>query len=549
MNGAITNDGELLARLWPRWSKHRPRRGAPNDAWLPLLAVRNGDVEALRALRGHHAYAVVDTQDDTLVFGQDRYGEKPFWGLVERRGGTLELVAFASTPAALRRLGAPAFGSPRRLAELFRFGFAPHWPQRVSTRQQLVVPPRGGEPLLARGAGRTWCQPWQPARTVVAPDAADLPPTAGVDQLAVELMFAVSSCVDTRVPVGLSLSGGLDSSCLALTLRMFEHTVPAYHLHAAGTDLAERRAAVAVAQRANLPLHTVDVGPEVLTPLAMLTAHAGMPLGDPSVLAVHAVARAAAADGVRVLLGGEGADELFLGYRRYRALSVLPPLRPLQALRPRWSTHYAARWWRAATAPDPTVALLAVTPPAFAEVVLAPALARRGVWRDRALWRPRPEVTTPLPAAGDRVQAARAHDLAHYLRFDLLPKVDVATMAAGVEARCPYLDPRLASFGAARAALGKRPLRDAFAAELPPAVLHLPKRGFSLPLDRWFRGELPWLDLLAEPRTQQRPHLRPGGIARAVDLHRRGRVDLGHGLYLLVAVELFLRSQDATAKE
>jgi asparagine synthase (glutamine-hydrolysing) len=258
MNGAITNDGELLARLWPRWSKHRPRRGAPNDAWLPLLAVRNGDVEALRALRGHHAYAVVDTQDDTLVFGQDRHGEKPFWGLVERRGGTLELVAFASTPAALRRLGAPAFGSPRRLAELFRFGFAPHWPQRVSTRQQLVVPPRGGEPLLARGAGRTWCQPWQPARTVVAPDAADLPPTAGVDQLAVELMFAVSSCVDTRVPVGLSLSGGLDSSCLALTLRMFEHTVPAYHLHAAGTDLAERRAAVAVAQRANLPLHTVE---------------------------------------------------------------------------------------------------------------------------------------------------------------------------------------------------------------------------------------------------------------------------------------------------
>jgi asparagine synthase (glutamine-hydrolysing) len=164
------------------------------------------------------------------------------------------------------------------------------------------------------------------------------------------------------------------------------------------------------------------------------------------------------------------------------------------------------------------------------------------VWRDEPLARPRATVAPPLPVTADRVLAARAHDVAHYLRFDLLPKVDVATMAAGVEARCPYLDPGLAQFGAARSALGKRPLREAFAAELPDEVLRLPKRGFGLPLDRWFRGELPWLDLLAEPRTQQRPHLRPGGVARAVDLHRSGRVDLGHGLYLLVAVELHLRA-------
>ncbi|MFN9703394.1 MAG: hypothetical protein ACK595_01075, partial [Planctomycetota bacterium] len=75
----------------------------------------------------------------------------------------------------------------------------------------------------------------------------------------------------------------------------------------------------------------------------------------------------------------------------------------------------------------------------------------------------------------------------------------------------------------------------------PGAVLRLPKRGFALPLDRWFRGELPWLDLLAEPRTRQRPHLRPGGVAAAVDRHRRGAANLGHGLYLLVAAEVHLR--------
>ncbi len=199
--------------------------------------------------------------------------------------------------------------------------------------------------------------------------------------------------------------------------------------------------------------------------------------------------------------------------------------------------RYGARWLRAVTASDPAVALLAVTPPAFGECVLAPELAHRRCWRD----------ASRDPDAGarpDRVLAAREADLSGYLRFDLLPKVDVACMAAGIEARAPFLEGECHAFGQTSAALGKRPLREAFANDLPPAVLRLPKTGFALPLDRWFRGNLPWLDLLAEPRTQQRPHLRPGGVARAVDLHRSGRADLGHGLYLLVAAEVWLRSRE-----
>ncbi|MBM3975091.1 MAG: asparagine synthase [Planctomycetes bacterium] len=264
--------------------------------------------------------------------------------------------------------------------------------------------------------------------------------------------------------------------------------------------------------------------------LPRLTACAGMPLGDPSILAAHALCRAAAADGVRVLLGGEGADELFLGYRRYRALArhvALPWLRPLA---PRLANSYAARWLRAAVAADPAASLLAVTPPAFADLVLADAGR---------------EATPPAAPAGDRVLAAQAADLAGYLRLDLLPKVDVAGMAAGLETRCPFLDRDVVdlALAAGRKGLGKTLLRAAFP-DLPPAVTKLPKRGFALPLDRWFRGDLPWLDLLAEPRTRERPHLRPGGIARAVDLHRAGRADLGHGLYLLVAAETYRRWQD-----
>jgi asparagine synthase (glutamine-hydrolysing) len=99
----------------------------------------------------------------------------------------------------------------------------------------------------------------------------------------------------------------------------------------------------------------------------------------------------------------------------------------------------------------------------------------------------------------------------------------------------------------ARAVLGKQPLRRAFADALPPGLLRQPKRGFALPLDRWFRGELPLLDLLRDTRTGARPHLRNGGLADAIDRHRRGAADLGHPLYLVGAYELHLRSQEAPA--
>lgn len=538
LNGTITNAREL----WARWLPRAERRPAPpNDAWLPLLAVARGERERLSSLQGHHAYAVVDTSTGELVLGQDRYGEKPLFCVVARVDGRPTLVAFASTVAALRPLGIEPKASPRRLAELFRFGWAKLLPERDSARLCVVPPPHRGEPLLvpATGDDARWFTRLSPS----APQATSNPTTLSArSSLREELTASVARCVDTSVGVGLSLSGGLDSSCLALALQDLGHSVPAYQLQARGTANDERRAAVAVAMRAGLPLRPIDVGPELAHELPVLTALAGVPLGDPSVLALFAVARAAAADGVRVLLGGEGADELLLGYRRYRALAKLPRLPWLRSALPRWSMRQGARWLRAAAAPDPAMALLAVTPPAFADAVLAPELARRACWHDRRSHeRANTANAAPAPTAAHPVLAARDFELDHYLRCDLLPKADVATMAAGVEARCPYLEGRVADFGRELSSLGKAPLRHAFAADLPPEVLQLPKRGFALPLDRWFRGELPWLDLLAEPRTRQRPHLRPGGVARAVDLHRRRSTDLGHGLYLLTAVELYLR--------
>lgn len=519
LNGAITNARALWQELLPAAAA---RRAPPNDAWLPLLAVAGGRRDLLEQLRGHHAYAVVDAATDELVLAQDRHGEKPL--LTVRAAGGDRIEAFASTASALAALDAAPQPEAHHLAGWFRFGFAAATPTRT----------RHGEAILA--ATRS------PLRSLDA----DAP-------LAERLRRSVARCVDATVPVALALSGGVDSSCLAASLRELQAPVPAYQFCAVGAPTAERDVARAVAAHCRLPFRPVDGGPEVLDALPTLTRHHGAPLGDPSLLAVHALARAAAADGHRILLGGEGADELFAGYRRYRALAQLawlgpivrfarlPILARLAGLASPTAQRYAARWLRACVAPAPAAALLAVTPPGFA-AALATELAEQPSWRDAAQPPGWPTSAEGLPT---HLQA-RAADLDGYLRWDLLPKIDVATLAAGVEGRCPFLE---GDFGASAAelALGKRALRRAFAGRLPRRVFQQPKRGFALPLDHWFRGQLPWLDLLADRRTLAREHLRAPRLRELIDAHRAGRVDLGHALYLVVAYEFHLRSQESLA--
>lgn len=523
MNGAITNARTLWRTFLPG---AEALAAPPNDAWLPLLAVASKQTEALRTLRGHHAFAVVDTKTGELTFGQDRYGEKPLHCLIARVGEHWQLVAFASTLAALQQLGMPKIDNPRRLAEWFRYGWSVDRPHRFSARLQVTSIPQRGEPFVADTSAKQWCRP--------ATTSSRAPNTTSAG-LRERLITSVRHCIDSPSPSGLFLSGGIDSSCLALALGTIGESTPAYQFRATGTGSAEREAAEAVAIATRLPLRRIDGGPEVLEALPRLTRLAGQPLGDPSILAVHAVAQTAARDGVRIMLGGEGADELLLGYRRYRAIARMPRLRALRPFGSRWSMHKAARYWRATIAANPIRALLAVTPPAFAKQVLTPELARRRCWRDA-------EVMPDL--AHGIALASRDDDVSNYLPRDLLPKVDVALMAAGIEGRCPYLEAGLESFGRDNTSLGKRALREAFRDELPESVRQLPKIGFSLPLDDWFRGDTALLDVLADPRSRSREHLRPRGLEAAVDRHRRGTTDLGHALYLLLAYELYLRSTE-----
>ncbi len=516
LNGAVTNARAL-------WSKTRPRaarRALPNDAWLPPLLFATGGVEALLGMTGHHALVVADAARDEWAAVRDVFGEKPMFVL--RDAG--RPVAVASTIPALRALGAPfALGSDA-VRRFFRYGSTGSVAHEAGRFRAADEPQGFGTKAQSRSLEQDGAEAL-PFRT--------------------SLERAVARCADCEPSIGLYLSGGIDSSCLAAELAAQGRSVRSYQFVAQGQPADERAIAASVASHCGHRLVPVDGGPEVLDALFDLTAMWGLPLGDPSLLAAHAVAKAAAADGVRVMLSGEGADELLFGYSRHRAVSRMPAFRlPLPCVRG-WSMGRDARILRALASPHPYAALLEVTPPMFRAQALAPRLADVAGADDALLEQP---ARARGATASARLAHAAAVDRSFYLRADLLPKLDVATMAAQIEGRCPFLDAEVVRAAAAIPVadrLGKRPLRRSYSNALPAAVFAQRKRGFSLPLDRWFRGALPMLDLLRDVRTRQRPHLCATGLDRAIDLHRRGVADLGHALFLVVAFETWLRTEEA----
>lgn len=504
-NGAVTS----AAEEWARYGQDRTTR---NDAELPLLRLAAAGTGHLAPACGHHAFAVVEPSGRAWL-GHDRFGEKPLY--VVREGE--RTVAFASAVPALRALGFQVeLGAP----QLSAF-FARGWHDGPELRDVgfALDDRRSGIWSADDGQAVPQVQQAWPARPLRA-----------------RLQAAVERCAHAEVKVGLALSGGVDSACIAACLaRADRRDVLAFQFRAAGADRAERDLAESVAQRCGTTLVAVDAGPELFAHLPRLTAARGLPVGDPSTLAAHEVARAAARAGVRVLLSGEGGDEMFFGYRRYRAIGRLGWARWL----PRPSDLDQRAWARLARAArgGGYPALLAVAPP---------GVARRALVGE--LW------PAPSTAAGGEDPLAHAvqSDRDGYLRDDLLPKLDLATMAAAVEARAPFLDPEVAAaaeadLAEARRGLGKRALRAAFAGELPGAVLHQGKTGFGLPLDRWLREDAYLPDLLRDRKTLERPHVVGRGLTELLDAHRARRVSIGHALWLFAAYEVYLRAREEDA--
>lgn len=559
-NGELYDAEDLAADLRVRGARLR----GGSDTEVLLEACERFGVEAtLARCNGMFAFALFDRAERTLVLARDRLGKKPlYWGLDRGR------LRFASQLKCL--LADPAFQPSvdrEALGLYLRLGYLPGARSILEGVQKLEP----GHFLRFDARGRITIERfWDPVAVVEAglADPLDEPEEALVGRFEALLADAVRRRTVADVPVGAFLSGGIDStSVVALLQAQSERPVPTFTIGSPDPAFDESGPARAVARRLGTEHHELVVGPQdALALVPELPEWFDEPFADSSAIPTLLVARLARRR-VVVALSGDGGDELFAGYRRYgEALA--------------WARRTGAL---AGPARRAAAALLARVPPELAAPgALLPArfepvrLGERARRLARLLSGPperasleiashwsEPELLTGVraaePAGFDGALAGRVRDLGARLQLldliswlpeDILTKLDRATMAVGLEARCPLLDHRVVTFVwrlparlRVRAGTSKWLLRRVLARHLPAELVDRPKRGFAVPVHDWLRGPLrDWAEDLLDPRTLAEAGLvAPGPVRAAWRQHLEGRADRRFPLWNLLMLEAWRR--------
>jgi asparagine synthase (glutamine-hydrolysing) len=385
----------------------------------------------------------------------------------------------------------------------------------------------------------------------------DEQPATDEDALARQVAGLLDDAVRLRmvadVPVGAFLSGGLDSSAVVALMR--RHTEAPVQTFALGFDARghdETADARAVATALGTDHHELRVAPgELVEHVRRLAYQYDEPFGDAAAFPLFLLSRLASAH-VKVVLTGDGGDELFGGYRRYVAEQFAPGYQRLPRALTRALPGAVERLPRlrrtkqlftSLAERDPALRyaswLTVFTPELMADVLVTPH-SQADVYR--------PHFAASRGA--DRLNALMYADVKTWLADDYMEKTDKATMAWGLEARTPFLDPRLVELALripARAKIRgvstKLILRRAVGDLVPPAVLRKRKHGFSVPTDAWFRGELAAFarDVLLDERTRARGVFAPAAVERLWREHREGRQVRDTALWLLLVFELWAR--------
>jgi asparagine synthase (glutamine-hydrolysing) len=541
-NAEIYNHAELRRELEPHGFHFR----TDSDVEVILQGYRAWGAGVVERLDGMFAFAIWDGRRQSLLIARDRLGQKPvYYAHLDGR------FLFASEPKAiLAALGTTPSIEPRALARYLALDFVPTpWCifegiHKLPAAHRLELRP-GGEPQLSP----YWQLPVPNTTPGTLHDVSD--------RLRTLFESAVQQRLMSDVPVGLLLSGGLDSTLVGGALRRLGVQLETFSLGFDEKDFDESAAARATAGWLGTRHHEARFGVRALhAALPQIIEWLDEPFADPSLLAVH-VLSAFTRQHVKVALGGDGADELFGGYDVFLAAKLDDWTRPAGRLRG-WGLEILAR-------------LLPVREEHFSLDFRLRQFARGLAFDDAA--RPMAytlsltdaelrELRGGLPP-GDVLAEARAAaapltggalDLAlrQYMRFflesDILFKVDRAGMAHGLEIRSPFLDHRLAGFAASlpgamkvRGLTRKSLLRRALGADIPASVLNRPKQGFSLPIVRWINGELrTWFDdVLLDPSGYADGLLERSAVERLLARHRHGEANLRKPIWNLAMLMLW----------
>lgn len=543
-NGEIYNYPDLADTLKAK-GHHLKNRG---DTEVLVHLWEDHGPAMVDHLVGMFAFAIVDTARNTLFLARDRFGQKPLYYFQGR-----DFFAFASELQAFFEL--PGFRrqamDPVAMAQYFRYGYIPH--PRTAYQNTAALPP--GSCLLRKNEHQTITRYWKP-------DVTGQERRVDEDLLQAELDGSVKLRLRTDVPLGMFLSGGIDSALVTASAAEQLPAPPKTFTISTGESWCdESREAAITAGHLQTDHQTLMVTPDLVGISARLARHYGQPFADFSAIPTYFISEATRRH-VTVVLTGDGGDELFAGYGHYLNRRL-----------------YSA--W--GMVPDGLKRLLAAIlrtlpgkrPPQVADAILsAYAIPRKGenntplfhqAWRDRGFSSDfsaalSSSVQTDVDAFSRYFQAAGSHDPIDrwleadqrlYLCDDILTKVDIASMAVSLECRAPFLDHRLAAYAnslSSRLKLQgettKAVLKTLAARRLPGAILNLPKKGFTLPLGDWLRGGLKeWAHaaIFDDPAIWT-PYLKPSFVRRLWHSHQRGRYNHEARLWIIMALCLWHKS-------
>jgi asparagine synthase (glutamine-hydrolysing) len=440
-NGEIYNYKELKATLPGPFT-------TMSDCEPPLILFARASADYPRFLRGMYAIALHDGAFHTLTLSRDLFGIKPLYIAQTPQG-----LAFASEPQALLDSGLVARGvDAQKLHELLNLQFTTGT-QTIFPGIQRVAP---GETLTIR-QGTITHRNLLPFPTPASAPTSEANALARLDAV---LQDAVDLHQRSDVPYGMFLSGGIDSAAiLAMMSRLNAAPVLAY---TAGFDepgiADEREAAATTAKAAGARHERIEIGQKMVWEhLPEIAAAMDDPVADYAIIPSWFLARRAKQD-VKVVLSGEGGDEMFAGYGRYRAAARLLGRKKMRA-----------------KGVFDGLDLLRNTAPTWRDGIAAAEIAHK---------------------SASRLQTARRVDIADWLPHDLLLKLDRCLMAHGIEGRTPFIDREIAAFAFSlpdkmliRHGLGKYLLRLWLEKNLPAARPFAKKQGFDVPVGAWIAAQ------------------------------------------------------------
>ncbi|MCI0631329.1 MAG: asparagine synthase (glutamine-hydrolyzing) [Phycisphaerales bacterium] len=561
-NGCIYNHRELRRELQAKGHKFVTDH---SDTEVLIHGWREWSDDLPSHLEGMYAFAVWDRLKAAVFLSRDLFGEKPLYVREQCQGR--DLLMFGSERDALSI--AEQDGNPETvrgwLAEYLQLGFG--WgPEGLSSDRPSSPVSAGMSRTYHHATAVNTLRAWSPKGQLVDSSSWE----ALIDQ-------AVARRLEADVPLGCFLSGGVDSSLVVEFARRHQPDIQTFTVKMPDARYDESQFAQQVAKHLDVRHTTLDVSIAPAEDLVRIIDLLGQPFGDSSILPTYWVSRAARSV-VKVALSGDGGDELFLGYDRYRAVNALS--RHWRALRllPR-ALHNRAhpKNWRSKAARLGDMARdfkqlgVAAMESIFSQADIrqltnsAPSdFFSRDAFQ-RASFNVRSAFSSAIGSPDDEsadecgrtdqtpLEHLRRIDVEQYLPNDLLTKVDTASMACALEVRCPFLDRDLA-----RTALsmpidqlipnGQRKglLRNIARKYLPKQIVDRPKMGFAIPVGEWFRTDYGGMKtLLLDHLNSTEPfgsiQLNRRAVQRFIDEHMAAKRDHGQRLFTLLTLSIWAR--------